>query len=504
MIPGKSHLTFLDRSVRAGAILVFSVGVAVLVGWSADIHILKTLLPGLASMKANTAAAFLAAATSLWLLHASARPAAWRVARVLAIFVVAIGGLSLVEYGLQLDLGIDQLIVRDGFGEIASQAGRMAPITALNFVFAGLGLLTLNANHPRTAGWANWFVAVPLFFSMLAILGYAYGVSSLYRVGPFSSIALHTALAFFVLSLSLLAANPRRGIAGLFASESAGGVVTRRLLPTIPLALFFLGWARLLGQQAGLYDTQFGVALNVLVSIAVSIFSISATGFALRTVDHRRQRAEASLIELNIGLERTVVARTAELTKTSADLVAANAALERLSLLDALTGLANRRFFDGYLVTQIAVAHRQKLPLALILCDVDCFKEYNDNEGHQAGDAVLEEIAGVLKACCRRPADIAARHGGEEFMLVLPDTDRAGARAIAEAARAAIERLGIRHRHSAVAPVVTISAGISVLIDEITTSEQLIGAADKALYEAKRLGRNCVAGDAAPALAKSA
>jgi diguanylate cyclase (GGDEF)-like protein len=504
MIPAKYYLKLLDRSVRVGGIIVLSIGVAVLVGWVADIPLLKTVFPGLASMKANTAIGFVSAATSLLLLRTS-QPGSpsRRLARALSIFVAVLGGLTLVEVLSKLDFGIDELVLTDPT-EASAYAGRMAPISALNFVLSGLALLALKVKRPRIANWANWLASLAIFLSGLAIVGYAYGVSSLYGIFPFSSMALHTALGFLVLSLAVLAANPTLGIANLLASDSAGGVVARRLLPTIPLALFFLGWVRLLGQNAGLYDTRFGLALMVLMSIAVSVYSISATALALRKLDLTRKRAEAEIVDLNIGLEKRVGERTAELAVLSADLSTANTELEALSLHDALTGLANRRYLDGYLATQIAVGRRQKRPLALVLCDVDSFKEYNDNEGHQAGDGVLVQIADALLKCCRRPADMAARYGGDEFLLILPDTDRVGASLMAEAARMAIERLGIPHHYSTVAPIVTISGGVSALVDEVKTAGQLIRAADQMLYEAKRLGRNRIVGDETPPLLEKA
>ena len=137
------------------------------------------------------------------------------------------------------------------------------------------------------------------------------------------------------------------------------------------------------------------------------------------------------------------------LARVSRKLKAANETLEQLSLKDGLTGLANRRFFDTYLYAQIAVARRYKRPLALVLCDVDFFKAYNDHYGHQAGDECLKRIATALQSCCRRPADIPARYGGEEFVIVLPDTELQGAIHIAESIRDAIAQLKIPRAHSA-------------------------------------------------------
>jgi diguanylate cyclase (GGDEF)-like protein len=177
----------------------------------------------------------------------------------------------------------------------------------------------------------------------------------------------------------------------------------------------------------------------------------------------------------------------------SSDLRATNEILEELSVNDALTNVANRRLFDTYLANQWTIARRFKRPLALVLFDVDLFKGYNDQHGHQAGDECLKQVAAALRSCCRRPADIAARYGGEEFTLILPDTDLAGAAHIAEVARDAVARLQIPHERSLAACHVSVSGGVAVLHREFDmTAEQLIMVADQNLFRAKHLGRNRV------------
>ena len=179
----------------------------------------------------------------------------------------------------------------------------------------------------------------------------------------------------------------------------------------------------------------------------------------------------------------------ARLAQLSAELSVANDALKQLSLHDGLTGLANRRFFDTYLDAQIGAARRYKRRLALVLCDIDSFKPYNDHYGHQAGDECLKAVADALRSCCRRPSDMAARYGGEEFALILPDADLNGAARIAEAARDAVAKLRIPHAYSLVAPYVSISGGVAILLAN-NDAEQLITAADQTLFLAKHSGRN--------------
>jgi diguanylate cyclase (GGDEF)-like protein len=167
--------------------------------------------------------------------------------------------------------------------------------------------------------------------------------------------------------------------------------------------------------------------------------------------------------------------------------------LQWQSFSDGLTGIANRRRFDTHIEHEFRRARRTKSPLALIMLDVDCFKKYNDNYGHQKGDECLVRIAQSLSRLLGRPNDLLARYGGEEFMAVLPDTNTFGARNVAATMREEVEKLCIEHAYSDVASHVTISIGVASQVpDNDTAIAHLIGAADRALYRAKNQGKNCM------------
>ena len=190
------------------------------------------------------------------------------------------------------------------------------------------------------------------------------------------------------------------------------------------------------------------------------------------------------------ALQRLESMRSKQL-EMSRDLASANRELEKLSRQDGLTGIANRRYFDSYLVTEVRRGARERQPLSLILSDVDHFKAFNDCYGHQAGDDCLRRVAAALSSAGRRPADLAARYGGEEFAMVLPGTALEGAVDVAQAVSRVIESLGIPHARSAVNAKVTLSQGIvSLTPEKETSSEDLIQRADQALYLAKQQGRN--------------
>ncbi len=173
------------------------------------------------------------------------------------------------------------------------------------------------------------------------------------------------------------------------------------------------------------------------------------------------------------------------------ELQKANKELQRLASVDGLTQIANRRHFDTSLEKEWRRMIREKNILSLILCDIDFFKYYNDNYGHQEGDRCLQRVAQAIDSALKRPGDMVARYGGEEFVAILPNTDSKGAEVISERIREEILKLRIPHAHSGTAPHVTLSLGVSTALpNHGSRPETLIESADKALYEAKEQGRN--------------
>jgi diguanylate cyclase (GGDEF)-like protein len=188
--------------------------------------------------------------------------------------------------------------------------------------------------------------------------------------------------------------------------------------------------------------------------------------------------------------ERTMSDQIVALTREKQD-------LERLVCVDALTGIANRRHAMELLAAEWKRSTREHMPLALIMIDLDCFHQYNEQYGHLGGDACLQRVVEAMVRCLRRPSDYLGRYGGEEFMVVLPNTDSVGAKIVAERIRAAVEALAIPHCASVCGHVVSITAGFAAMKVLATDSmDRLIAAADAALLRAKADGRNRVGGDA--------
>ncbi|MGE0485469.1 MAG: diguanylate cyclase [Gammaproteobacteria bacterium] len=249
-----------------------------------------------------------------------------------------------------------------------------------------------------------------------------------------------------------------------------------------------------------------------LVSVACLVFLPTMAMVALRThaqlmrgtvTQFEKEELAAALEQekkVVLELNRDLAADLARRERVEADLREAKTRaerlaneLEKLSSLDGLTGIANRRRFDQTLAREWSRAQRGQQPLALILCDIDYFKQYNDHYGHQAGDACLRQLAKLLEGSLHRGGDLAARYGGEEFAILLPGLNVEHAAGLAETIRENLFDLGLPHAQSAVAAVLTASFGVAAIVPGNDHSpDQLVQQADQALYAAKAAGRNRV------------
>jgi diguanylate cyclase (GGDEF)-like protein len=253
-------------------------------------------------------------------------------------------------------------------------------------------------------------------------------------------------------------------------------------------------------------------AFTAFVSLTTAVLLVRVVPQALRI----KGRADLyqQLAELNATLEAQVLERTTNLLEGQAQLADLNEQLhartveaetatrvmkaqedelKRLAITDSLTGLPNRRAFDDFLDREWQLAQRTKLPLAMIMVDVDHFKNYNDCYGHPTGDECLKTVADLLRRNTKRPGDFVARYGGEEFVVLLPDTGADGAIHAAEILCNALRVAEIAHRNSPLSNVLTASFGVASLVPHRgATAASLVADADEALYEAKNSGRNRV------------
>ncbi|MDP8965469.1 MAG: PleD family two-component system response regulator [Cyanobacteriota bacterium] len=245
--------------------------------------------------------------------------------------------------------------------------------------------------------------------------------------------------------------------------------------------------------------------IPVIFMTALSQTSVVVKGFQLGAVDYITKPTQQEIILARITthltiqkLQHSIQKRNIQLQQeiqqrhlAEAALQKANEELQRLATLDGLTQVANRRCFDECLSKAWQILVRERLPLSLLLCDVDFFKRYNDSKGHQAGDECLQQVAQAMKGAVKRPADLVARYGGEEFAVILPNTPGEGALTVAQQIRSLVRTLAVIHPQSSISEYVTLSVGVSCTIPTQQSSpEELIAAADRALYQAKDSGRD--------------
>lgn len=244
---------------------------------------------------------------------------------------------------------------------------------------------------------------------------------------------------------------------------------------------------------------QLGVKSKVVIPIVqhqetarTSLESQAAKLWGLLIVhachDYRQWQSEEVDLLRQISNHLAIAIQQSELYQK---LQQANQQLEYLATIDGLTQLANRRRFDEYIQQQWNQLAREQKPLSLILCDIDSFKRYNDTYGHPAGDGCLVKIAQAIKRSVKRPADLVTRYGGEEFAIILPNTDQTGAVYVAITVQNQVRQLQLDHIASDVGNYVTVSIGIASTVPSHNSSPQeLIAAADLALYQAKQQGRD--------------
>ncbi|MDR3415473.1 MAG: PAS domain S-box protein [Nevskia sp.] len=282
----------------AGALAAL-VGGLVLGGWFLGVEVLKSVVPGWPTMKANTALSFILAGASLLSLRTPPEgrgaPARHLGGYAAALLVFLIGSLSLLEYLLARKFGIDELLVRD-YGTLATASpGRMSPMTALSFVLLGAALLCPQLELRGGRRPSQYLALGSGLIGMCGFLGYLYGALEI-RVNPaYTSMAVHTAVVVTVLSLGVLAACPDRGMMAVLSAGSPGGLLARRMIPTVLVFSVTLGWLRAQGQRLGYYDTGFGVVIMVgALCIFVAVMSMIAAR-AVDRVDAGRRSADSGM-----------------------------------------------------------------------------------------------------------------------------------------------------------------------------------------------------------------
>ncbi len=326
--PLPRHERTAQRLSLIGGSVVGVIATAALLGWATGLDPAKRWLPAQVAMNPLTACCFIALAFSLFVLSHKKGGKTWKiVGRATAGLVVVITSLKLASIAGGWQFAADQWLFGTALAAEPGVANRMATRTALAFVLAGAALLFLDAKVWRGVRPAELLAFLAGIVGLLSLLGYAYGVLSYHLVPNFVPVALPSALGFFVLASAILFARVESGVMSIVFSDTAGGFVARRLVPLALLMPVVLGALRLLGQNAGWYDTTMGVAHLASAFVVVFLTAIAWTAWLLFTVDRERSVAEAARVEnearlheLNAELERRVAGRTAELREANAQL----------------------------------------------------------------------------------------------------------------------------------------------------------------------------------------
>ncbi len=319
-----SALRLFSRGAAAGTFLV---GGLVLLGWVFDVAVLKSVLPGIVTMKANAALAFVLAGLALWLSQVE-RPS-WRslrMAQMCALTVALIGLLTLVEYLFGWNVGIDQVLFQDAPHAVDTpHPGRMASMTALSFLLLGCALLLLKRKGPQGARAIHTLVVAAAFFSLVSLVGYTYSIASFYQIIGHIGTALHAALAFLLLSWGILCARTDAGLGALFANNDLGGLLLRRVLPAAIGTPLLLGWLRMEGEKAGYYSAQFGLVLFASANLVCYVLLIFLGAQWIGRLDRGTKKAEAKFRAL---LETAPDAMV--IVNQASQMVLVNAQTERL------------------------------------------------------------------------------------------------------------------------------------------------------------------------------
>jgi diguanylate cyclase (GGDEF)-like protein/PAS domain S-box-containing protein len=291
----------MKRARRACAALAAATGLAVLVGWYTGGSSLTTMFLGETPMRPNTAVGFIVLGVAVASLDRR------RLSLPLAAAATALGGATLLESLLGRSLGIDMLLPGIDLGV---ETARMAPATAFSLLLLGAGVI---AGGLDRATLMRVLALVSLAVSQVAMLGYAYGVSSLYTVAGATSMALHTAVCVAVLSVAILVHDPSAGLVGLLRDKGSAGNLLRPIAPFILLGPTVLGGVRLWAQDQGWFDTRFGIALLVMSMTVLGGALSWRAAVRLQELDRERDGAWAAMDETNRTLEATVTERTREL-----------------------------------------------------------------------------------------------------------------------------------------------------------------------------------------------
>ena len=412
-------------------------------------------------------------------------------------------------FGLMLAIGLYHLLI---YAALRESGWLYYALTNLSLLGVFLALRGVPAIFFPGSGWSvnDYFLAYSICGAVIFPCLFTRDVLIIRESRPLLARLLNSvAIAAVVSAILLPLIDYRVAVIPLLALATIsllanGGAHIIRFLDGYPPAKYVLvaGIFTILGLVVAVLEKTGWLPSNELTIgasyVGVSIMTmLYAFALAYRmnmdrelrlTAQEEAFEAQQTLIEsqrkLNAELDQRVHERTEELQRL-------NLRLQRLSSTDALTQLRNRHYFDEVFSRELSRAHRENMPIGILLLDLDHFKKLNDTYGHQFGDACLQQVGERIREVVQRPADVAARYGGEEFIVLLINTDLDGARTVAEKIHGAFQKKPVTFDGQTAALTVSIGV-VSVIPDDSNSYETIIKAADDLLYQAKAGGRNQV------------
>jgi signal transduction histidine kinase/CheY-like chemotaxis protein len=331
---------------RAAGGLAFFVGSLSMLGWATGTEALIRVLPGLAPMKPNTTLCFILCGVSLCLESLRRTEKRWipLLAKACAALVALIGAVTLVEHFTGWNPGLDFWMFPEALKATGlPHPGRMTHAASLNFTLLGFALLCLDLEPWRGFRPAQHAALLSSLVGLVGLLGYAYGVPSLYGFFAYSSMALHTAFVFTFLGLGVMMARPDKALMAVVTSPHGGGITARRVLPAAVLLPSILGWLRLQGELAGWYDTRFGLSLFASANIITFVTLVWFSARSVNRIDAKRRRTHDAAVEGAHELRKAydqLRAETAEHRRTEDARKKAEGQLQHAQKMEALGTLA--------------------------------------------------------------------------------------------------------------------------------------------------------------------
>lgn len=411
---------------------VIGIAIFVLLGWVFRIEVITSVIPGLVSMKVNTALNFLLLGLAALLMH---RNRNLRLRKALAIVAVLISAVTLVEIVAGLNLYIDELLIPD-FENPARTAlpGQMSPLSALSFLLFGLGMILHERKREEPS---YWLILATLVISVAVFSSYPYSLLRVTGLFSYTGMALNTAILFILLSISMLMALPQRIWLVLIFSDQLFGRQGRRLIAAAILSPLAGGAVTVLATSRGLIAASFAQALFAASIVVVLIFLLQT--------------------------------------------------LASMAIRDPLTQAYNRTYFERALKNMLSAEEKGK-QTAVLFIDLDGFKQVNDTWGHAVGDRVLQQTADSIRLALRS-TDVLSRLGGDEFAVAFPITEENAAEVVVSRILSQIKAI----RDEEVGDVgIDASIGVTIHPKDGTDVDEIIRLSDRAMYSSKAQGRSVI------------